>query len=159
MTAPLAVSQLSERSREHPALMHAGTVRAQLLAEAAVQASTLAQCTTAMVTSSRENATDLGRAMNALRMYGAREALEEIEGALARVDAGTYGTCQACDRPIPLEHLATIPQTRFCPACLIPAAATAEGSPEPRRGPGHGEHTGPRSRWARRARSTAIDQW
>jgi RNA polymerase-binding transcription factor DksA len=133
MTAPLAVSQLSERLREHPAYMHAGTVRAQLLAEAAVQASTLARCTTAMGTSSRENSTDLGRAMNALRMYAAREALEEIEGALARVDAGTYGVCQECARPIPLEHLATIPQARFCAACPTAAASTGEGNPEPAR--------------------------
>src|SRR5688572_3311025 len=107
MTAPLSVSQHSERSgRPQLAIMHADTVRAQLLAAAEIHASTLARCTAAMVTSSPENSTDLGRAKNALRMYGAHEALEEIEGALARVDAGTYGICLACDRPIPLEHLA-----------------------------------------------------
>jgi RNA polymerase-binding transcription factor DksA len=143
MTAPVAVSQHSERSGgSQLAIVHADTVRAQLLAEAENHAATLARCTTALMTSSPESTTDLARAMNALRMYGAREALEEIEGALARVEAGRYGICLACDRPIPLEHLATIPQARFCAACPTPASPAAEGSPGPGLGPGRGEHTG-----------------
>jgi hypothetical protein len=88
MTAPLAVSQHPQRSVGSPfAIEHGDTVRAQLLAEAESHASTLARCTAAMVTHSPENTTDLGRATNALRMYVAREALEEIEAALARLDA------------------------------------------------------------------------
>jgi RNA polymerase-binding transcription factor DksA len=73
--------------------------RVQLLAEAEVRASALARCTTALVISSPDNTTDLDRALNALRMYEAREALEEVAGALARVEAGRYGICLAFDRP------------------------------------------------------------
>ncbi len=42
---------------------------------------------------------------------------EEIAEAIARMDAGTYGTCQACASPIPFERLEAIPYARFCIAC------------------------------------------
>lgn len=130
MTALAAEPQDSERSGgSQLAMAQADKVRAQLLAEAAKHASTFARCKTALMTGSRVNTTDLARAMNALHMYGAREALEEIEGALARVEAGSYGICRTCDRPIPLEHLATIPQARSCPACPTPASPAGEGTP------------------------------
>jgi RNA polymerase-binding transcription factor DksA len=144
MTARLTVSQHSERPGDpQPAVRDFDAVRAQLLARAEAHASTLARCMAATVATSPESSTDLERAMNALRMYGAREALEEIEGALTRVDAGTYGICLACNQPIPLEYLASIPQGRFCATCPTPAAPAAEGSPEPLLGSGRGEHTGP----------------
>jgi RNA polymerase-binding transcription factor DksA len=117
-------------------------VRARLGAEAEVHASTLARCAAARSTSSSANFTSLDRAMNALRMYTSLEALEAIEIALDRIEAGTYGTCVACDQPIPLEDLAAIPQARFCVACSASAASAVEGSPEPRLGSGRGEHTG-----------------
>ncbi len=44
----------------------------------------------------------------------ARDAIEDIDDALARIDAGTYGLCESCGRPIPLERLEAIPHTRFC---------------------------------------------
>jgi RNA polymerase-binding transcription factor DksA len=140
MAGPVAVSQHDERSQL--ATGPADRVRAQLLAEAESHASALARCTSALMTNSPENTTDLARAMNALRMYTAREALEEIEAALARVEAGTYGICLACDRPIPLEQLVTIPQARFCAACPAPASPAADGSPGPRLGSGLGERPG-----------------
>lgn len=48
-----------------------------------------------------------------LREHAAFE-LEEIDAAFARLDAGVYGTCQACDAEIPEERLRVRPQTRFC---------------------------------------------
>jgi RNA polymerase-binding transcription factor DksA len=143
MTAPVAMSQHSARSGGSPlATAQADTVRAHLLAEAETHGSALARCTAALVTSSPDNMTDLARALNALRMYEAREALEEIAGALARVEAGRYGICLACERPIPREHLATTPQARFCAACSTPASPKLEAAVGPRLGPGRGEHTG-----------------
>jgi DnaK suppressor protein len=47
----------------------------------------------------------------------AQEALAEIEDALARLDAGTYGRCEACGAPVPFERLEAIPSARFCVAC------------------------------------------
>jgi DnaK suppressor protein len=57
--------------------------------------------------------------------------LLEIEAALERAGRGTYGTCQACGRPIPAERLEALPATRFC----VDDQAKAErefGSPRPR---------------------------
>ena len=56
----------------------------------------------------------IDRAMTALARYRARETLEEIEDALARIDVGRYGRCLLCDRDIPFELLEAIPQTRYC---------------------------------------------
>ncbi len=39
----------------------------------------------------------------------ARAAVEEIDAALARLDAGTYGICKASGKPIPKERLRAIP--------------------------------------------------
>ena len=46
-----------------------------------------------------------------------RDALEDVERALGRIDDGTYGTCEACGRQIPFERLEAIPHTRSCVAC------------------------------------------
>jgi RNA polymerase-binding transcription factor DksA len=45
---------------------------------------------------------------------GARETLVEIEAALQRIDAGTYGVCEGCGKPIGGERLAAIPWARLC---------------------------------------------
>jgi len=40
--------------------------------------------------------------------------LVEVEEAFQRLEAGTYGICQACQRPIAPERLEAMPATRFC---------------------------------------------
>jgi len=47
----------------------------------------------------------------------ARQQLEETEGALARVDDGSYGLCGNCDEPIPRERLDILPAARYCMSC------------------------------------------
>ena len=47
----------------------------------------------------------------------AREALNDIDHALNRLDAGTYGSCEECRAAIPFERLEAIPAARFCVAC------------------------------------------
>ena len=47
----------------------------------------------------------------------AREAIERIGDALARIDDGSYAICESCSRPIPFEHLEASPDTRLCAAC------------------------------------------
>lgn len=44
-------------------------------------------------------------------------ALDEIETALAKLEAGTYGACEVCGLAIPLVRLYASPATRFCLAC------------------------------------------
>ncbi len=46
-----------------------------------------------------------------------RGAIEDIHAALARVDGGTYGICESCLAPIPVERLEAIPHVRLCVAC------------------------------------------
>lgn len=45
--------------------------------------------------------------------------LEEIEQALARLDAGGYGRCSRCGRPIPAERLAVRPTATTCVTCPV----------------------------------------
>ncbi len=47
----------------------------------------------------------------------AREAIIEVEAALDRVELGTYGACEACGDPIPVERLEVIPHARLCAPC------------------------------------------
>jgi RNA polymerase-binding transcription factor DksA len=59
------------------------------------------------------------------------DELQEIEVAFQRLEHGTYGTCQACGRPIGDARLEAMPATRFC----IEDQAKAEreaGYPGPR---------------------------
>jgi RNA polymerase-binding transcription factor DksA len=42
----------------------------------------------------------------------ARHTLDEIDAALARMDAGTYGICEVSGKPIPVERLEAIPWAR-----------------------------------------------
>lgn len=43
--------------------------------------------------------------------------LQQVDDALARVDAGTYGICAGCGRPIPDGRLEIRPFAEFCVAC------------------------------------------
>ena len=43
-----------------------------------------------------------------------REQLNDVEHALARLDEGTYGTCEVCGGPIGEARLEVMPATRYC---------------------------------------------
>jgi RNA polymerase-binding protein DksA len=43
--------------------------------------------------------------------------IEEIDRALAKIDAGTYGICESCGKPIPKERLKYVPQATLCVPC------------------------------------------
>jgi DnaK suppressor protein len=43
--------------------------------------------------------------------------IEQIDAALARIEAGTYGRCTGCQRPIPEERLELRPFAGTCVAC------------------------------------------
>lgn len=46
-----------------------------------------------------------------------RHELDEIQAAQARLESGTFGTCEACRRPVPLSRLRALPWTRHCLGC------------------------------------------
>ena len=52
----------------------------------------------------------------------ARHHLEEVDAALARVDAGTYGTCETCGTPIAEARLEVRPVARTCITCATAAS-------------------------------------
>lgn len=45
------------------------------------------------------------------------EQLAAVDEALARLEAGTYGTCQRCGQPIAEARLEAMPAARLCMAC------------------------------------------
>ena len=45
---------------------------------------------------------------------GAQQTLQQIERALARLDDGTYGTCERCGKPIGVERLRALPWATLC---------------------------------------------
>jgi RNA polymerase-binding transcription factor DksA len=46
-----------------------------------------------------------------------RETLSDVEHALGKIDAGTYGTCESCGQPISPARLEAKPAARFCINC------------------------------------------
>ena len=54
--------------------------------------------------------------LTALEEHERRE-MAEIQAALARIDAGTYGLCAACGAAISPARLAALPMARRCVHC------------------------------------------
>jgi RNA polymerase-binding transcription factor DksA len=45
------------------------------------------------------------------------DSLREVEDALAKLDEGSYGSCESCGGPIPDARLEAKPAARLCIAC------------------------------------------
>ncbi len=45
------------------------------------------------------------------------EELREIDAALERLEKGTFGICEVCEKPIPKSRLKIIPYARLCIEC------------------------------------------
>lgn len=50
-------------------------------------------------------------------LEAARAGLADVESALARVAAGTYGRCETCGEPVPPERLEALPAATTCVGC------------------------------------------
>ena len=48
---------------------------------------------------------------------GARDELQQLDDALARMDAGVYGICANCGRRIPIARLRVRPFATLCVPC------------------------------------------
>lgn len=53
------------------------------------------------------------------------ELLAEVDGALARMDQGSYGRCEICQEPIERERLLSDPLLRYCLDHLTPSERQA----------------------------------
>ncbi|WP_214416733.1 TraR/DksA family transcriptional regulator [Sphaerisporangium fuscum] len=47
----------------------------------------------------------------------ARDLIAQNERAIARIDAGTYGVCESCHKPIGKERLQAFPRATLCVSC------------------------------------------
>ena len=47
----------------------------------------------------------------------AKETLEQVDAALARIESGTYGVCNRCEKAIQPERLEAMPSADLCIAC------------------------------------------
>jgi DnaK suppressor protein len=45
------------------------------------------------------------------------ETLADVERALAKLDEGSYGSCETCAKPISEDRLEAMPATRYCIEC------------------------------------------
>jgi RNA polymerase-binding transcription factor len=53
-----------------------------------------------------------------------KHELDDIEDALVRLEAGTFGLCERCGRAIQLARLRALPATRYCFNCQQKAETT-----------------------------------
>ncbi|WP_243714477.1 TraR/DksA family transcriptional regulator [Actinomadura bangladeshensis] len=49
--------------------------------------------------------------------YNSQDLLAQIERAVQRMDAGTYGICESCARPIGKARLQVFPRATLCVTC------------------------------------------
>ena len=52
-----------------------------------------------------------------LQRTSIRRVVGEIDAALERLEAGTYGICLRCEKPIPAERLEILPYAGRCVGC------------------------------------------
>jgi RNA polymerase-binding transcription factor DksA len=56
------------------------------------------------------------------------ESLNEVEHALQKYEAGTYGLCDSCGQPIEQGRLEAIPQASLCLNCKSQQAKETKGA-------------------------------
>lgn len=59
------------------------------------------------------------------RAVAARRRLADVEEALGRLAAGTFGRCEQCGSAIGPQLLSVIPEARYCPCCAAGARPAA----------------------------------
>jgi DnaK suppressor protein len=60
-----------------------------------------------------------------------KDALDQIDGALERIEGGTFGQCEECGGKIPKSRLEAIPYAALCVQCAseeegVPLARTSQ---------------------------------
>ena len=100
----------------------------RLRASAAAEAATLARDLEALFAASRDSNADdehdpegatvgFERAQLTALLAAARQRIAEVDDALGRVAAGTYGTCERCGQPVARDRLVARPFARHCITC------------------------------------------
>jgi DnaK suppressor protein len=60
---------------------------------------------------------NVDRELDLLLSAQARANIDEIDLALTKMDAGTYGRCEQCGQPIPEARLEALPHASLCVVC------------------------------------------
>ena len=100
----------------------------RLRARAEAEVTTLARDLAGLFAASRDSNADdehdpegatigFERAQLTALLAAARERIAEVDDALLRLDAATYGSCESCGQPIGDDRLAARPFARCCMAC------------------------------------------
>ncbi len=104
-------------------------VREQLMREAEELAAEVDRAESGIVTQLGEAISDAGddqadvgakafeREHELALSYNARDLLAQTERALARIEAGTYGSCESCGEPIGKARLQAFPRATLCVKC------------------------------------------
>jgi DnaK suppressor protein len=95
---------------------------ATLRADLAKAASAIAERLTDAVRDAGDDTADAGtkafeREHELALTQHSRDLLDHTERALARIDAGTYGVCESCGKPIGKARLLAFPRANLCVAC------------------------------------------
>lgn len=106
-------------------------VRSELLARRAEHSARFQSAQSQTTTVTHDGAVDVGVVFERFSLDLSREAMLDIDAAVARLDDGTYGSCQACQHPIAVERLKAVPDARYCISC----AGSAPFAPPDRRQP------------------------
>jgi RNA polymerase-binding transcription factor DksA len=116
MTAPMVASRADAVPRR---TLSSTDLRALLLRELAAQVAQASDWRTTLSSLTGENdvVSLMERETAEASANRADEAIADVQHALARLDTGTYGTCEQCGEAIPVERLEAIPSARQCVDC------------------------------------------
>ncbi len=92
-------------------------VRSDLLTRRAEHSARLQLSPNQSTTIDDDGAIDVGIAFERFSIEQSRDTMVDIDAAIARLDDGTYGSCETCHHPIAPERLEAIPHARRCIRC------------------------------------------
>ena len=118
MPTPFAPSTLSElATRLEQRRTHSARLAASLHAEAAHALEDLDLSDLLDSDNPDGGTNDVDRAHALALAHLAARTAGAVDDALARLEAGTYGTCDGCGGRIPIARLRAVPETRVCVTC------------------------------------------
>ena len=117
MSAPAGAAR--PKGAAHLSAETLASLRALLVDELSTQVALVdeSRAIVAELTGQTDSDSVLEREMAEAAVERSGALIPEVEAAIARIDNGTYGNCEACGAPIPAERLEAIPHARRCVAC------------------------------------------
>jgi RNA polymerase-binding transcription factor DksA len=122
MTTPIALARRTTDTSSHLTPDELGALRARMADTLEEHRQQLDLNDTLIADGSVDDIVGHDLEIIRLAVDRARNTVDELERALDRLAAGTYGSCQTCARPIPFERLEAIPHTRYCVTCPRPGS-------------------------------------